>query len=79
MIYAFPGETDSLFSFKPRYENYIGGEWVAPVSGRYFENTSPLDNRVLCEIRGFAGHHITHVFFHFVCSVFNHGFGGAAV
>ena len=50
MIYAFPGETDSLFSFKPRYENYIGGEWVAPVSGRYFENTSPLDNRVLCEI-----------------------------
>ena len=50
MIYAFPGETDSLFSFKPRYENNIGGEWVDPVSGRYFENTSPLDNRVLCEI-----------------------------
>ena len=22
--------------FKPRYENFIGGEWVAPVAGRYF-------------------------------------------
>lgn len=50
MIYAFPGEAGSLFSFKQRYENFIGGEWVPPVSGRYFENTSPVDSRVLCEI-----------------------------
>lgn len=50
MIYAFPGEAGSLFSFKQRYENFIGGEWVPPVAGRYFENTSPVDNRVLCEI-----------------------------
>ena len=36
--------------FKPRYENFIGGEWVAPVAGRYFENTSPVNGRVLCEV-----------------------------
>ena len=29
--------------FKEQYENYIGGEWVAPVDGEYFENTSPVD------------------------------------
>lgn len=36
--------------FKARYENYIGGKWVAPTSGRYFENTSPVTGTVLCEI-----------------------------
>ncbi|MEG2496726.1 aldehyde dehydrogenase family protein, partial [Brevundimonas sp.] len=36
--------------FKARYENFIGGEWVAPVNGRYFENTSPVNGRVLCEV-----------------------------
>jgi aldehyde dehydrogenase len=36
--------------FKARYENYIGGQWVAPTSGRYFENTSPVNGQVLCEI-----------------------------
>jgi aldehyde dehydrogenase len=36
--------------FKTRYDNFIGGEWVAPAAGRYFENTSPVNGRVLCEI-----------------------------
>ena len=36
--------------FKPRYDNFIGGEWVAPVAGRYFENISPVNGRVLCEV-----------------------------
>ncbi|WP_295590802.1 aldehyde dehydrogenase [uncultured Lamprocystis sp.] len=50
MIYAKPGQPDSKFSFKPRYGNFIGGDWVAPVEGRYFENVSPVDGRVFCEI-----------------------------
>ncbi|RKT47124.1 aldehyde dehydrogenase [Thiocapsa rosea] len=50
MIYAKPGEADSKLSFKPRYGNFIGGEWVAPVEGRYFENVSPVDGRAFCEI-----------------------------
>jgi aldehyde dehydrogenase len=29
--------------FKDQYENYIGGEWVAPAKGNYFENVSPVD------------------------------------
>ncbi|HEX3919772.1 MAG TPA: aldehyde dehydrogenase [Caulobacteraceae bacterium] len=36
--------------FKTRYGNFIGGKWTEPVSGRYFENTSPINGRVLCEI-----------------------------
>ena len=30
---------------KAQYENFIGGEWVAPVDGKYFEATSPIDNQ----------------------------------
>jgi aldehyde dehydrogenase len=36
--------------FKARYENYIGGQWVAPKSGKYFENASPVTGTVLCEV-----------------------------
>lgn len=36
--------------FSARYENFIGGQWVAPVNGRYFENTSPITGRVVCEV-----------------------------
>src|SRR5262247_3845241 len=36
--------------FKSRYANYIGGEWSAPADGNYFENTTPITGKVLCEI-----------------------------
>ena len=36
--------------FDARYDNFIGGKWVAPAAGRYFANTSPVNGRVLCEI-----------------------------
>ena len=36
--------------FKARYGNYIGGAWVDAASGRWFENTSPVNGQVLCEI-----------------------------
>ena len=36
--------------FAARYDNFIGGQWVAPKSGRYFANTSPVTGQVLCEI-----------------------------
>ena len=32
-IYAAPGSPDSPVSLKARYENFIGGQWVAPVEG----------------------------------------------
>ncbi|AWN51540.1 aldehyde dehydrogenase [Methylobacterium sp. 17Sr1-1] len=36
--------------FSGRYDNFIGGAWVAPVAGRYFENTSPITGGVICEV-----------------------------
>jgi len=36
--------------FKSRYGNYIGGNWVDPIDGRYFDNISPIDGRKLCEV-----------------------------
>ncbi|MBZ9768082.1 aldehyde dehydrogenase family protein [Mesorhizobium sp. CA6] len=36
--------------FAKRYDNFIGGKWAAPLSGRYFENISPVTGRPLCEI-----------------------------
>src|SRR5690606_22309782 len=50
MIYANPGSEGSVVSFKQRYENYIGGEWVAPVKGRYFDNVSPVNGQVFCQV-----------------------------
>jgi aldehyde dehydrogenase len=29
--------------FKAQYENYIGGKWIEPIKGQYFENSSPVD------------------------------------
>ncbi len=37
-------------AFAKRYGNFIGGKWVKPRSGRYFENTSPVNGQVLCEV-----------------------------
>lgn len=32
--------------FKPHYDNFIGGKFVAPVKGEYFDNVSPIDGKV---------------------------------
>ena len=50
MIYANPGTADALITFKQQYGNYIGGEWVEPVNGQYFENISPVNGKVFCKI-----------------------------
>ncbi|MEG9432720.1 acetaldehyde dehydrogenase ExaC [Terriglobus sp. ADX1] len=36
--------------FRKRYGNYIGGAWVEPVEGQYFENITPVTGKVLCEV-----------------------------
>jgi aldehyde dehydrogenase len=50
MRYIDPNQPGSLVHFKSRYENFIGGAWVPPVGGQYFQNTSPVDGRVFCEV-----------------------------
>jgi aldehyde dehydrogenase len=37
-------------SFPGRYENFIGGQWVAPAEGRYFEALSPVNGQPFCEV-----------------------------
>ncbi|WP_437370668.1 acetaldehyde dehydrogenase ExaC [Maribacter litoralis] len=36
--------------FKNQYENYIGGKWVAPSKGEYFDNISPVDGKSFTKI-----------------------------
>ncbi|MGI9275906.1 MAG: acetaldehyde dehydrogenase ExaC [Endozoicomonas sp.] len=50
MIYERPGQPGSPVSFQSRYENYIGGQWVVPVKGQYFENTTPVTGETICEV-----------------------------
>jgi aldehyde dehydrogenase len=49
-VYARPGAEGSLMSFRARYDNFIGGEWVAPAQGRYFENATPVTGQTFCEV-----------------------------
>lgn len=40
---------------KGKYENFIGGQWVAPVKGQYFDNISPVNGKRVCQVaRGSA-------------------------
>ncbi len=49
MRYAHPGSEGAIVSFKARYGNYIGGEFVPPVKGQYFTNTSPVNGQPIAE------------------------------
>ncbi|MGD0990409.1 MAG: aldehyde dehydrogenase family protein [Candidatus Sulfotelmatobacter sp.] len=35
---------------KSKYENFIGGRWVAPLKGKYFTDYSPINGEPICEI-----------------------------
>lgn len=49
-VFARPGTEGSLMSFDSRYGNFIGGEWVPPVGGEYFENPTPVTGQPFCEV-----------------------------
>jgi len=38
------------FPYKAKYGNYIGGKFVEPKSGKYFDNTTPINNEVICSV-----------------------------
>ncbi|WP_341932900.1 aldehyde dehydrogenase [Microbacterium sp. LWO14-1.2] len=48
--YAAPGQAGSIADYRPRYGHYIGGEWVDPVKGQYFENISPVNGKPFTEV-----------------------------
>ncbi|QXC61294.1 aldehyde dehydrogenase family protein [Aquihabitans sp. G128] len=53
--FANPGTADSTVSYQDRYGHYIGGEWVDPAKGQWFENPSPVTGETFTEIaRGTA-------------------------
>jgi aldehyde dehydrogenase len=54
-VYSAPGTQGAIANYETRYDHYIGGEYVAPAKGQYFENPSPVTGENFCEIaRGTA-------------------------
>jgi aldehyde dehydrogenase len=49
-LYSAPGQPGSLVSVQDRYGNYIGGQFVPPSKGQYFENISPVMGQPFTEI-----------------------------
>ena len=41
---------DIAYPYKQQYDNFIGGKWVPPVAGRYFDNVSPITGKPFCRI-----------------------------
>ncbi|MFE0042063.1 acetaldehyde dehydrogenase ExaC [Streptomyces albireticuli] len=53
--YADPGSSDAVVSYRARYDHWIGGAYVPPVKGRYFENPTPVNGQPFTEVaRGTA-------------------------
>lgn len=50
MIYAQPGTHGAKMHFKPLYNNFIGGKWVPPLGGQYFDNGSPINGEFFCQV-----------------------------
>jgi aldehyde dehydrogenase len=50
MLHEVIETLNSRVALRSRYDNFIGGDWVAPVDGRYFDNISPLTGKPVCQI-----------------------------
>ena len=46
MIYAAPGAEGAKITYKPQYDNFIGGKFVPPVKGQYFDVITPVSGKV---------------------------------
>ena len=46
-VFVAPGRPGSVVDVKPRYDNFIGGKWVAPVKGQYMANVSPVERQAV--------------------------------
>ncbi len=50
MRYADPNTEGSKIQFKKQYDNFIGGKWIAPIKGEYFDNISPVNGEAFTRI-----------------------------
>ena len=48
-VFSRPGSADALMAYESRYGNFIGGEWVPPSGGEYFENPTPVTGQAFSE------------------------------
>jgi len=49
-VYSVPGESGSPVELRERYENFIGGHWIAPTTGEYRENLTPSTGEPFCQV-----------------------------
>lgn len=49
-VYPNPGTAGSSVKYREQYDNYIGGDWVAPVDGEYFDNITPVTGETFCRV-----------------------------
>ena len=50
MIYAAPGTAGAKHSFKARYDNFIGGKFVPPLKGQYFDVATPITGKAYTQV-----------------------------
>lgn len=50
MIYSAPGATGAKVVYKAQYENFIGGKWVSPIKGQYFDVVTPISGKVYTKV-----------------------------
>ena len=48
--YDAPGASGSPVALRERYDNFIGGEWIPPTTGKYRGNVTPSTGEVFCEV-----------------------------
>ncbi len=48
--YEAPGDPGSVVSLQDRYDNFMGGEWIAPIKGEYRPNVTPSTGEAFCEV-----------------------------
>ena len=50
MLHEVIETLSSRVALRPRYDNFIGGNWVAPTDGQYFDNISPITGKTVCQV-----------------------------
>ncbi|HMW53497.1 MAG TPA: aldehyde dehydrogenase family protein, partial [Rhodocyclaceae bacterium] len=50
MLYALPGTAEAKVQYKSRYDNFIGGKWVAPLKGEYFDVITPITGKPYTQV-----------------------------
>ena len=50
MLHQVIDALNARVALRTRYDNFIGGKWVAPVDGRYFDNNSPITGKPVCQV-----------------------------